>query len=310
MGMSAAQAGDNLAAAEELWRHSDPASTPMWKFLQQVNKNHGVRLNGYPDLYKWSVENVAEFWHETWQFVGIKASTPYDQVLPPNAPMYPRPDFFGSARLNFAENLLFPPADPAIDPASTAVITTTELPGDLRSTTWAELREAVRRCANGLRASGLKPHDVVAGYVSNHVEALVAMLSAASIGAIWTGISPDNGVSAVLDRLSQIAPKVLFADNGTVYNGKEWSSTSKTTEIVGELKKAGLQTVIVINNIKGELGMSDLEAHGVKAVEYASLNNYPPLTRSTFSTPVARPVFPRPLYTLLSAHFCSTRRNT
>lgn len=184
--------------------------------------------------------------------------------------MYPRPDFFGSARLNFAENLLFPPSDAIIDSNSTAVITTTELPGDLRSTTWDELREAVRRCANGLRASGLKPNDVVAGYVSNHVEALIAMLAAASIGAIWTGISPDNGVSAVLDRLTQIAPKALFADNGTVYNGKEWSSTSKTTEIVGELKKAGLQTVIVINNIKGELGMQDLEAHGVKAVEYAS----------------------------------------
>lgn len=80
MGMSAAEAGENLAAAEELWRHSDPASTPMWKFIQQVNKNNGVKLSGYPDLYKWSVDNVAEFWHETWQFVGIKASTPYEQV--------------------------------------------------------------------------------------------------------------------------------------------------------------------------------------------------------------------------------------
>ena len=110
----------------------------------------------------------------------------------------------------------------------------------------------------------------MAGYVSNHVEALIAMLAAASVGAIWTGISPDNGVSAVLDRLSQIAPKVLFADNGTVYNGKEWSSTSKTTEIVGELKKYGLESVVVINNIKGELGLQDLEAHGVKAVNYTS----------------------------------------
>lgn len=183
--------------------------------------------------------------------------------------MYPRPDFFGSARLNFAENLLFPPTETPIDPSATAVITTTELPGDLRSTSWAELREDVRRCAAGLRAAGLTSGDVVAGYVSNHVEALVAMLSAASIGAIWTGISPDNGVSAVLDRLTQIAPKVLFADNGTVYNGKEWSSTAKTHEIVSALAKSGLETVIVINNIKGELGIDELKTLGVKtAVEY------------------------------------------
>lgn len=182
--------------------------------------------------------------------------------------MYPRPDFFATARLNFAENLLFPPT--TIDASSTAVITTTELPGDLRNTTWAELRESVRRCANSLRSAGLKPQDVVAGYVSNHVEALIAMLAATSIGAIWTGISPDNGVSAVLDRLSQIAPKVLFADNGTVYNGKQWSSTDKTKDIVSQLKQTGLETVIVIGNIQGSLGLEDLTALGVKSVDYAA----------------------------------------
>lgn len=206
--------------------------------------------------------------------------------------MYPRPDFFASARLNFAENLLFPPTESAIDPSATAVITTTELPGDLRNTTWAELREAVRRCANSLRAAGLKQNDVVGGYVSNHVEALVAMLAASSIGAIWTGISPDNGVSAVLDRLSQIAPKVLFADNGTVYNGKEWSSTSKTTEIVAALKKTGLETVVVINNIKGELGTQDLEAQGVKAVEYASFLETAPAGELQFEQlPPSHPLY-------------------
>lgn len=206
--------------------------------------------------------------------------------------MYPRPDFFASARLNFAENLLFPPTESAIDPSATAVITTTELPGDLRNTTWAELREAVRRCANSLRAAGLKKNDVVGGYVSNHVEALVAMLAASSIGAIWTGISPDNGVSAVLDRLSQIAPKVLFADNGTVYNSKEWSSTSKTTEIVAALKKTGLETVVVINNIKGELGTQDLEAHGVKAVEYASFLETAPAGELQFEQlPPSHPLY-------------------
>lgn len=184
--------------------------------------------------------------------------------------MYPRPDFFSSARLNFAENLLFPPTVRPVDASAPAAITLTEIPGDLRSTSWAELREAVRRCANALRAVGLKSHDVVAGYVSNHVEALVVMLATASVGAIWTGISPDSGVSAVLDRLNQIAPKVLFADNGTVYNGKEWSSSSKTNEIVKELQKISLKTVVVINNIKSDLGLADLRAHGVEAVGYDS----------------------------------------
>ncbi|KAJ4231915.1 hypothetical protein NW759_002311 [Fusarium solani] len=253
-----------------LWRHPNPESTPMWEFLQHVNKKHGLSLDGYPALYKWSIDEVALFWEEVWHFVGITASKPFDEVLPSNAPMYPRPDFFSTARLNFAENLLFPATSPLPEPDSPAVITVTELPGSTVTTSWAELREAVRRCSNALRAAGLKPNDVVAGFVSNHVEALVAMLGAAAIGAIWTGISPDNGVSAVLDRLNQIAPKVLFADNGTVYNGKEWSSVSKTTEIVSALKGNGLETVVVINNISsGGLGLEEISKQGVSAVEYA-----------------------------------------
>ncbi len=138
--------------------------------------------------------------------------------------MFPRPDFFRGSRLNFAENLLFPPGV-SLDESDTAVITTTETDSSGVATSWAALREAVRRCSNALRAAGITKDDVVAGFVSNHLEAVVAMLAAASIGAIWTGISPDNGVSAVLDRLAQIGPKVLFVDNAATYNGKEWPST-------------------------------------------------------------------------------------
>ncbi|KAF4981957.1 hypothetical protein FZEAL_2351 [Fusarium zealandicum] len=262
---TAAPADDNV-----LWRHTDPKSTPMWQFLEHVNKKHGLSLGDYPALYKWSIDEVALFWEEIWHFAGVTASKPFDQVLPQDAPMYPRPDFFASSRLNFAENLLFPATSPAPDPASPAVITLTELPDSKVTTSWAELREAVRQCSNALRAAGLKSNDVVAGFVSNHVEALVAMLAASAVGAIWTGISPDNGVSAVLDRLNQIEPKVLFADNGTVYNGKEWSSVAKTTDIVSALKDKGLEKVIVINNISsGGLGIEDMDKMGVSAVEYA-----------------------------------------
>lgn len=182
--------------------------------------------------------------------------------------MYPRPDFFEGARLNFAENLLFPTtltegANVIVDDTAVAILTVTErYTGNgegLRETTWAQLREDVRRCANALRAAGLQKGDVVAGFVSNHVESVVAMLAAASIGAIWTAISPDNGVSAVLDRLAQIGPKVLFADDGVVYNGKAWPSTDKTVEIVTALvaaaaagdkkEKGGLELVVVIGTL-------------------------------------------------------------
>ncbi|OTA90781.1 hypothetical protein M434DRAFT_397770 [Hypoxylon sp. CO27-5] len=254
----------------ELWRHPNPDSTQMYKFLQNVNSKYGTEINDYPALYKWSIDNISEFWEEVWQYCGIKASRPYKHALPENASMFPRPDFFSGALLNFAENILFPEkAD--ISESSTAVITATEVEGQLLSTTWAQLREDVRRCSNSLRAAGLKPKDVVAGFVSNHTQALVAMLSAAAIGAVWTGISPDSGVSAVLDRLVQIEPKVLFADNGVIYNGKSWSSTDKTSKIADELKSKGLKLVVVINNVQDiSLDIEALNSKGLSAEEYES----------------------------------------
>ncbi|OTB08054.1 hypothetical protein M426DRAFT_317571 [Hypoxylon sp. CI-4A] len=255
-------------APAELWRHPSPSTTQMYKFLEHVKSKYGVDIQDYPALYKWSIENISDFWGEVWHFCGIKASRPYSSPLPEDAPMFPRPDFFSGALLNFAENILFPENANA-DESSTAVISVTEVEGQIVPTTWTELREAVRQCSNALRATGLKSGDVVAGFVSNHTQALVAMLSAAAIGAVWTGMSPDSGVSAVLDRLIQIEPKVLFADNGTVYNGKPWSSADKTSQITDELRSKGLELVVIINNVhEVGVGLEILNTRGLAASEY------------------------------------------
>lgn len=193
--------------------------------------------------------------------------------------MFPRPDFFAGSLLSFAENLLCP-AGVRVSGADVAVITVTEGLGEGEEdaasaaaveTTWAQLRGAVRRCAGALRAAGLGRGDVVAGFVSNHVQALVAMLAAASVGALRAGISPDAGVLAVLDRLAQIGPKVLFADNGVVYGGKEWPGTAKTVETAGALRGEGLEAVVVIRDLPGAgLGLEELAGTVGRVEEYES----------------------------------------
>jgi len=65
---------------EELWRHSSPKTTQMWKFLEHVNSKHRLTLSTYGDLHKWSVENISKFWEEVWHFTGIRASKPYTRV--------------------------------------------------------------------------------------------------------------------------------------------------------------------------------------------------------------------------------------
>lgn len=97
--------------------------------------------------------------------------------------MFPRPAFFSGAKLNFAENLLFPGC--GIDENSIAVVAATEL--DRTYVSWKELRESVRECAAAMRKY-VQVGDRVAGYVANDTNALVAMLAATSLGCIWSGI--------------------------------------------------------------------------------------------------------------------------
>lgn len=70
------------------------------------------------------------------------------------------------------------------------------------------------------------------------------MLAAASIGAIWSSTSPDFGVNGVLDRFSQIQPKLIFSVEAVVYNGKEHGHLEKLQRVVKGLPD--LQRVVLI----------------------------------------------------------------
>jgi acetoacetyl-CoA synthetase len=162
--------------------------------------------------------------------------------------MYPRPDFFPNIEFNFAENLLYPlhPAG-SVNEDDIAIVSATE---DTRAeVTWSQLRAQVAECQKALRYQGLQPLDRVAGFIGHNTNAVVAALATTSLGAIWTAVSPDTGVGAVLDRLQQIEPKVLFADNASLYNGKTHTTTEKVREIVASLPK--LEAFVVFEAIPG-----------------------------------------------------------
>jgi acetoacetyl-CoA synthetase len=186
--------------------------------------------------------------------------------------MFPRPNFFRGAKLNFAENLLFPPQAPSAD--SPAIIAATET--DRETVTWAELREKVRLCQSGMLAIDIKPGDRIAGYVANHTNALVAMLAATSLGAIWTAISPDTGVTAVLDRLTQIEPVILFADNASLYNGKTHPTMPKVQEIGSSLPS--LRALVVfptVPSVSTEVDTSSLAGIATSYDSFVKEDNAP-----------------------------------
>jgi acetoacetyl-CoA synthetase len=191
--------------------------------------------------------------------------------------MFPRPTFFENARLNFAENLLFPTQ--AVDPDAPAVIAATETTRETLS--WKELRERVRQCQAGMIALGLDEGDRVAGYVANHTNALVAMLAATSIGCVWTAVSPDTGVHAVLERLRQIEPSLLFADNATFYNGRSHPVLPKVSEIVSELPS--LQAVVIFPTVPSVvIDIKSIRVPSGGAYHYATFTSPPTAPELTF----------------------------
>lgn len=180
--------------------------------------------------------------------------------------MFPRPSFFQGARLNFAENLLYPACQP--EDSTLAVLVASE--DSREQVTWKQLRGRVQQCTSALVYLGVQKGDRVAGYLANHTNALVAMLSAASIGAIWTAVSPDTGVHAVLDRMQQIDPALLFSDNAAKYNGKVHDVHDKLVEIASGIRS--LRAVVVFETIPAvDFSINDVLVPSGSAFMYQDL---------------------------------------
>ncbi len=212
------------------------------KFISFVNKEHGLEINSYKELYKWSIENIPDFWAAMWKFAEVKVSRKYDVVVD-DLKKFPGAKWFNGAELNFAENLLRHRED------HSAFIFRGEIQKSARMS-YAELYDAVAGLAKPLREIGVAPGDRVAAYMPNLMETAIAMLAATSIGAIWSSCGTELGPKAVVDRLSQIEPKVLFTVDGHRYKGKAFNDLSNVEKIAKGIPS--LERIIVVPYIQEE----------------------------------------------------------
>jgi acetoacetyl-CoA synthetase len=139
--------------------------------------------------------------------------------------------------LNFAENLLRHRDE------RTAIVSLLEN-GERRETSYAQLYIRVAQLASALQAQGVQAGDRVAGFMPNIEEAVIAMLAATSLGALWSSCSPDFGINGVMDRFGQIEPKILFAADGYYYNGKACDSLERLASIRKQIHS--IEKVVVV----------------------------------------------------------------
>jgi len=188
--------------------------TRIGDYLGWLERERGLRFAGYPDLWHWSVTDLAGFWTSIWDYFDVSSSTPPGPALAD--PSLPGAHWFPSARLNYAEQVL---RMPGRDPADPVVLSWSQT-RDPVALTGAGLREQVRRVAAGLRRLGVQPGDRVAGYAPNIPETFVLLLATASLGAVFSSCAPEFGTRSVTDRWRQIAPTVLVAVDGYRYGDR------------------------------------------------------------------------------------------
>ena len=217
-------------------------------------------FDGYHDLWRWSVSDVEGFWGSMAEFLGVRFSEGGDRVLG-NSTM-PGATWFPGARLSYAEHM-FAGRDPdglAIQHASES--------RELSRLTWAELRAATAAIAAGLRSLGVGEGDRVAAYMPNIPETVAALLACASIGAVWSSAAPEFGARSVIDRFSQIEPKVLLAVDGYRYGGKEFDRSDTVERIAGDMPS--LERVARLGYLSGS-GWEDGFLGDSDGLEFAQL---------------------------------------
>jgi acetoacetyl-CoA synthetase len=187
----------------------------------------------YPSLHEWSIRQPERFWALVWDECGVLGD-PGERVVAPGEHFWTT-RFFPDAQLSVTENLLAPRT--GVDPAADALVAVDET-GARVSRSWNELRADTAAMAAALRALGVEAGDRVVAWLPNAIEAVVVMLGAASIGAVYSSTSPDFGARGVLDRFGQIEPAVLFAADGYHYGGKRFDGLHRLAEI-----RAGLPTL-------------------------------------------------------------------
>ncbi|MBM7417443.1 MULTISPECIES: acetoacetate--CoA ligase [Nocardiaceae] len=190
------------------------AESPLRDYLDWLEISTGRRFPDHDSFWSWSIENLDEFWVSIADYHGVAFSRHWTRVRTSD----PMPDtrWFVGARLNWAENMLLRGRD-----SDTALVCASEIGAVDRVITFAELRRSVAAASGWLRRAGVRPGDRVAAYLPNTEHAVIGVLAAATVGAVWVCCSPDFGPDGTISRLSQLEPTVLIAVDGYHWNGKD-----------------------------------------------------------------------------------------
>ena len=229
--------------SEKLWeaKLSVKANSNLYNYEKFISKKFNKNFNQkYKKILNWSIKNSGDFWSTIWDFCKVKGTKSKKKIKKSN--IFYKNTFLPNSKLNFAENLLF-------KKDNTKAITFISENGFREERNWKNLNNNVSKLIKFFQKNNLKKKDRVVAYMPNSIETVESFIATSSIGAIWSSCSPDFGVNGVIERFSQIKPKILFVVDKYFYNGKEINVLERIPEI---LKKINSIKCLVVINYPGE----------------------------------------------------------
>ncbi|WP_010529214.1 acetoacetate--CoA ligase [Lentibacillus jeotgali] len=199
----------------------------IYDYMNWLNEHKNLQFDDYHSLWKWSVDELEDFWTSIWEYFNIQAKDPYETIL--TSHQMPGAKWFPEATINYTEHIFR-----NRDDDKPAIIQSSEL-RDTQEITWQKLYQDTSAMQKTLKNLGVAKGDRVVAYVANIYETIVAFLATASLGAIWSSASPDFGTQSVIDRFKQIEPKVMVTVDGYRYGGKDFDRIDVVENIQSEL---------------------------------------------------------------------------
>ncbi len=223
---------------KKLWEPSRELikNSNLFKYEKFVSKNYKYNFSGkYKKLQNWSVKNPKDFWNSIWNYFEIIGAKTDKFKLTKDLI---NSKFFVNSKLNFAENLL-------AKNSNQKAITFVSENGYREQKSWKELNIDVKKIITFYKKINISEKDRIAAYTPNQIETVECFLGASAIGSIWSSCSPDFGVPGVIERFSQIKPKLLVITDKYYYNGKEINIIERLPKILKKIKS--IKSVLILN---------------------------------------------------------------
>ena len=162
----------------------------------------------FDELHRWSVEHGEDFWAAVWDFCGVVGERGSEGISSIDDVPYAR--FFSDSKVSFAENML---GRAMAEPEAPAIIFRRQGESD-RIVSGGELCAEVSRWEQALAGLGVGEGDRVGVYLPNVPETVFVLLAASNLGAVFASAGMEMGGDDLVNRFSQIGPKVLVTQEG------------------------------------------------------------------------------------------------